>query len=132
MNRRVKRRGFSLIEVILAIVVLSASFLGLVYALSNTTLHNIDLDISTTAILLAREKMSETTAKPFANVVGVSTTGFGGDFSDYSYEVEVDYVDASDLDTAVVGPTEYKRITVTITSAGWAGNIELFNLKANL
>lgn len=126
------RRGFSLIEAVLAIVILSASFLGISYLLSNTTVHNIDLDISNTAILLARDTMVETKAKKFDYISDISTTSFGGDFGDYSYQVEVDYVDASDLDTPVAGPTVYKRLTVTVTATGWSGNIKLYGLKTDV
>lgn len=125
------RSGFSLIEAVLAIVLLGASFLGLSLLLSNTTVHNIDLDISNTAILLARDTMVETKAQKFDDIDDVSITAFGGDFSDYSYQVEVDYIDPTDLDVPVAGPTAYKRITVTVTMSDWSGNVKLYGLKTN-
>ena len=125
------RSGFSLIEAVLAIVLLGASFLGLSLLLSNTTVHNIDLDISNTAILLARDTMVETKAQKFDDIDDVSITAFGGDFSDYSYQVEVDYVDPTNLDAPVAGPTAYKRIIVTVTMSDWSGDVKLYGLKTN-
>ena len=125
------RSGFSLIEAVLAIVLLGASFLGLSLLLSNTTVHNIDLDISNTAILLARDTMVETKAQKFDDIDDVSITAFGGDFSDYSYQVDVDYVDPTNLDAPVAGPTAYKRIIVTVTMSDWSGDVKLYGLKTN-
>lgn len=125
-------RGFSLIEAILAIVLLSASFLGLVHVMSDTTTHNIDIDISTTAVMLAREVMDQTKAKSFSNVSSVSATSFGGDFANYTYAISVGYVNSGDLNTTVAGPTSYKRITVTVTANGWTGNIMLYDLKTDV
>ena len=125
------KSGFSLIEAVLAIVLLAASFLVLAHLLSNTTVHNIDLDISNTAILLARDAMVEAKAQKFDDIDDVSITAFGGDFGDYNYQVEVDYVDPTDLGTPVAGPTAYKRITVTVTMSDWSGIIKLYGLKTN-
>ncbi|MFH1829275.1 MAG: type II secretion system protein [Pseudomonadota bacterium] len=126
------KRGFSIIELVLVIAIVGIAFGGLSVVLSNTTKSNIDLDLANTAIFLAREKMSETMAKDFASIVAVPNTNFGGDFNSYNYQINVDYVDSSDLNTAVVGPTSYKRIVVTVSATGWSGNITLNNLKTNI
>lgn len=131
MKRVRFKNGFSLIEAVLAIVLLAASFVGISYVLSNTTTQNIDIDISTTAILLGRETMAITMAKDFADVLDVAQTSYGGDFSSYKYQVDVDYVDAADLDASVVGPTDYKRVVVAVTATNWGGNISLYDIKAN-
>jgi len=131
MIRATRQSGFSLIEVILIILIIGASFSGLSVVLSNTTVGNMDLDIATQAVFLARGKMAETKAKSFANVASVGSTNYGGDFSRYNYQVDVDYVEDTDLDTPVVGPTEYKRIIVTVTASGWSGSIQLYELRTN-
>lgn len=124
--------GFSLIEAVISLVILASSFLGIVHVLSSTTTQNIDLDISTTAIMLARETMDKTKAKAFTNVSSVATTSFGGDFANYFYNVNVGYVNAGSLDQVVVGPTSYKRIVVTVTMTGWPGNIVLYDLRTDV
>ena len=59
-------------------------------------------------------------------------TNFTGDFSNFSAAVNVSYVNSTDLDTAVAGPTDYKRVEVVVGHSNWAGNIRLFDLKAKL
>lgn len=129
--RRSKTLGFTLVEAVLATVVLAASFLGLSYVISNTTLFNINVDISTTAILLANERMEITKAGAFVDIDDVPATSFGGNFATYSYQVEVDYVEPGDLNTPVAGPTSYKRIVVTVTCTNWSGQINLYNVKTD-
>jgi len=134
--------GFSLIEVVFTIVIIGVFFSGLAVVLSNTTMGNMDLDLGTTAVFLARGTMAETKAKDFADVgmVNVPTTKYCVDplacdeddpFGEYSYQVDFDYVEDTALDTPVVDPTEYKRIVVTVTGTGWAGSIVLTNLKTD-
>lgn len=128
------RKGFTIIEAVLAIVILAVSFMGLATVLSSTTLHDIDLDLSTTAIMLARSTMAKTKAKPFADITNVSTTSYGGSFSDFFYNISVGCVDPADLDTTTACSGEaanYKRIVVTVTANGWNGNIELINLRTD-
>lgn len=125
-------RGFTLVETLIAMVIMGVAFVGITHVILNATKSNIDIEVATEAVLLARDVMASTTAKDFDNVVDVGATSFGGDFSDYSYQVDVDYVEAADLDTAVAGPTDYKRIIVETTVTGWSGTISLYNLKVAL
>ena len=126
------RKGFTLIEAVLTIVILAASFVALSQLFSETTVDNIDADIATVSTLLARETMAETMAQDFADVVNVTATSYSGNFASYSYQVSVGYVDAADLNTTVAGPTDYKRVTVTVANTDWPGNITLNGLKADL
>jgi prepilin-type N-terminal cleavage/methylation domain-containing protein len=122
-------RGFSLVEVILAMVLIAAAFVSISLLLSTTTLHNVNLDVTTRTVLLARQKMDEVTAKDFADVVPVGQTNFSGNFGNYSFQVGVEYVEPADLDTPVVGPTDYKRIRVIVTASGWNGFAMLYGLR---
>lgn len=127
-----ERKGFSIVETVLAIAILASSFMGLSYVLSNTTLQNSDLDVSTTAVLLARGAMEEAQVKSFSSLADVAATNFGGDFSRYAYSVDVDYVDEDNPDTVSGSATDMKRIIVAVTATNWAGTIQLHDLKANL
>lgn len=132
MKLRNNREGFTIIEAVLAIVLVASAFISLSYLISNTTLFNINLDMSTTSIMLAREKMAETMAKDFDDITEVAQTDFGGDFSSYRYQIAVDYVNPGDLDTPVVGPTNYKRVVVTISGVGWLGMIQLYSIRTDV
>lgn len=132
MNQRTDRRGFSLIDAVVAICIVGACFLALAGVISNTTMQNADVEFSSTAIYLARGKMTETMAKDFDSISNVARTDFSGDFSSYDSQVTVGYVDAANLDTVVVGPTDYKRVTVDVGHSLWTGHIMLYDLKVDL
>jgi prepilin-type N-terminal cleavage/methylation domain-containing protein len=132
MKLRASDKGFSLIETILATVILAVSFLSLVYVFTSTTRHSGNLDFMNTAVLLAHETMEQVTAKPFADVANIGTTSYGGNFNRYSFQVAVGYVNVGDLNTQVGGPTDYKRVTVTVTATGWTGTITLICIKGNV
>jgi len=135
MKRRLNAQGFTLVEVILATVVIGAAFMGMVYVLASTTMGNRTIDCTSTATLLARETMEQMTAKDFGSAaLAIGTTGptsYGGNFARYSYQVDVGYVAAADLNTVVGGATDYKRIVVTVTRTGWTGAIRLTSIKSN-
>jgi len=126
------QKGFSLIESVLAIVIIGGALIGLSQMLTETTMDNIDIDISTVGVFLAHETMVETMAQDFGNINDVLTTPYTGNFANHSYQVAVDYVNDSNLDSPVGGPTDYKRVVVTVTSSVWPGSITLTSLAVNL
>jgi len=124
-------KGFTIIEAILAIVILMAAFVSLSSLMTETTRDNIEVDVYTTNILLARRTMAETMAKRFDLVQTVGTTSYGGNFAGYSYDIDVDYVERSAVNTPVLYPTDYKRVMIIVTSSGLTGNIVLHGLKVD-
>jgi hypothetical protein len=40
------------------------------------------------------------------------------DFSDFGQQVEIDYVESGNFTNVVAGPTDFIRLTVTVTQAG--------------
>lgn len=56
------------------------------------------------------------------------TCTWGG--PDYTTDVVVCYVDATDLNTCVAGPTDYKRIEVTVSNPN-IGTVELVTVVTN-
>lgn len=130
MKLKLVESGFTFIEAILAMTILAAAFVALSLVLTETTDRNIGLEASNVSLLLAREKMSETTVKEFAAITDTSLTNFGGDFGQYGHQVSVDYVESSNLDAPVAGPTDYKRIVVSVTGLG--KTVRLYALKVNI
>lgn len=132
MRRLCRGGGFTLIDAVLAIVIVATSFLALGSVISSTTMQNIDIDLSTTALLLARGRMDEVMARDFDSTSSAAQANFAGDFAGYHSTVTVTYVDSANLDTSVVGPTDFKRVLVAVGHPSWVGSIQLFDLKVKL
>lgn len=129
MKRILGNKGFTIIEAILAAIILIAAFVSLSSVMTETTRDNIEVDLLTTDIMLARRTMAITMAKSFDNVQTITATSFGGSFSGYTYAVDVDYVERAALNVPVAHVTDYKRVIVMVSSAGLVDNVTLQGLK---
>ena len=122
-------RGFSLIELIITIIVISVGVLGLIGALSFTTSRSISAELMTTTTLLAQERMEELIGDKRSGGYGtasldIGTTtdpAFAGPYADYTRTVEICYVDSDllnpDCDPAPPNvDTGYKRMTITVVN----------------
>ncbi len=127
-----KQHGFTIIETVLGIALLSAVFLGLSVLLSSAARDSVEAEVMTTATLLSRQMMEETLVKDFSQISAVSQTVFSGSLSDYTYEVTVDYVESADLTSVSISATDYKRVTITITRTGWPSTYSLMGLKTDV
>lgn len=130
--RRHGKNGFSMVEAILGVVIISSCFISLMNVMSDTTIANIKVDFLTTSVLLARGKMSEVMARDFDSITNVADQSFGGDFSSYNYSVTASYVNSSDLNTAVAGPTDYKKVTVAVSLAGRPDTVTIEDLRVKI
>lgn len=122
-----KSRGFSLIEMVIAIVIIGIAFYALISVFITVAPRNVNVEDITKATHLAFEKMEETTVKNFTGVATVSATSFTGDFSQFQYQVVVDYVTSTEPDVVAPGATSYKRVKVR-TWGGLSGTVELVTL----
>ena len=123
------RKGFTLIEVLITIVLLSIITSGIMTMFSTFTQNNADPSVMTQATALAQEKLDQViadkqnSARGFNYVTNVNypaenpVAGFAG----FSRSVNVIYVNSGALNTAVAGPTNYKNVTVTVTAS--TGNV---------
>lgn len=125
-----RRTGFTLIEVIIVILILGIALMPLGVLMVNALSKNTYPSAQITAAALAEGEMDRITNQKFSTVAAVGSTAFSAPFAAYSYSVAVDYVDAGALNTPVVGPTNYKRVAVTVTSAA-SGNVTLVTLMTN-
>jgi prepilin-type N-terminal cleavage/methylation domain-containing protein len=122
-----KSRGFSLIEMVIAIVIIGIAFYALISVFITVAPRNVNVEDITKATHLAFEKMEETTVKNFTGVATVSATSFTGDFSQFQYQVVVDYVTSTEPNVVAPGATSYKRVKVR-TWGGLSGTVELVTL----
>ena len=162
------KKGFTLIEVIMVIVLLGIMLPGIMMYFIQGVKDSVDSQRRTTAIFLAEGLMEEIRSKrwdevaaginatcsnasvigtdaearigyddiddfnglnntPPSNSQGVAMANYGG----FQQQVTVSYVNPAALDTAVGGPTCYKRILVTITDTGTTETISLVSLMTS-
>jgi type II secretory pathway pseudopilin PulG len=124
---RAKPTGFTLLEALLAALLIGLAIAALVASSGAFTIYNAaGLDLSTAEFLV--EEIRELTAP--VSFAGLSAYGVAHhppvdaedtamqEFAAYTQQVSVEYVDAADLTQTVVGPTDFYRVTVTITKGG--------------
>jgi Tfp pilus assembly protein PilV len=111
-----RRQGFSVIEAIVVIVVLAIALVPFGLAILNILTKNIAPQALATATALAEMELERVLALRFSAINDVAKASFASPFGAYQSEVLVDYVDAGDLNTAVIGPTNYKRIQIKVTN----------------
>jgi len=121
--------GFTLIEALFAAMLLGLVIAALAAASGAFTMANgYGVDLST-AEFLAEEVRERTenvnfdtlltnydgqTFSPPKDVSGADMT----DFNQFGQQVEIDYVQSSDFTNTVTGPTDFVRVTVTVTKGG--------------
>ena len=129
MNKKKQSSGFTLIEALIAAMLLGLVVAALAAASGAFTMANgYGVDLSTAEFLI--EEIRELTANEnvddlLANFDGqtfnppkdISNSDMA-DFSEFSQQVEIDYVDSGNFANTVTGPTDFVRVTVTVTKGG--------------
>ena len=129
MNKKKQSSGFTLIEALFAAMLLGLVVAALAAASGAFTMANgYGVDLSTAEFLI--EEIRELTANEnvddlLANFDGqtfnppkdISNSDMA-DFSEFSQQVEIDYVESGNFVNTVTGPTDFVRITVTVTKGG--------------
>jgi prepilin-type N-terminal cleavage/methylation domain-containing protein len=113
------KRAFSLVELVLVIVIAGISIPGVIITFYELSRKSIYDEAMTSAVMLAEGELERATRKSFANVLDEhrdSPISFAGNFSAYSWQVRVDYVESTDLDAAVAWPTDYKLVESRVTN----------------
>lgn len=131
MNTKQKQQngGFTLVEALFAAMLLGLVIAALAAAAGAFTMANgYGLDLSTAEFLI--EEVRERTAnESFDNLL----TNYSGqtfnppkdvtgadmsEFSEFTQQVDIDYVQASDLSQVSAVATDFIRVTVTVTKNG--------------
>lgn len=74
MRERARQRGFSLIEMMMALFILAVSILGLTAVTIKSMQVNVGNDLRNTAIRLANQKVEDLTAQPIDDITTDSVT----------------------------------------------------------
>ncbi len=131
-----RRQGFTLLEALFAAMLIGLAIAALLGTSSAFTMKNAaGVDLSTAEFLI--EEIREMTAsEPFDILPAYDGQSYNPpidvekhlleDFSAFTQQIQVQYVNASNLTQTVPGPTDFVRITVTIlkkdrpiSSASW-------------
>jgi prepilin-type N-terminal cleavage/methylation domain-containing protein len=109
-----RSRGYTLVELVMAIVIMSIAF----YALINVfiSIAPLDINVSTMTIgtHLLNQEMEAVSIRKIANVVSVDATAFPSPYSNYNYGIIVDYVTTAEPDVATTETTGIKRVKVRV------------------
>jgi prepilin-type N-terminal cleavage/methylation domain-containing protein len=127
------KKGFTLIELVMAIVIAGIIVVPLLNIFINVSTKNPTLEPLGIALHLAEGKMESLINKEFGNITAESLTPFGADFSDYNSEVIIHYVASTELETYVdPATTDYKWLKVKVTSNDFSGTVEVVVLVTDV
>lgn len=131
MIRAEKEAGFTLIEIILALLVLSIAVIGVTSSMSFTSRQSLNAEVMSTATALAQERVEQLMAvkrdkgynDPAFDQTALTLTALASPFDRYSRGEEICLVDANlmnpDCDPALPNnDLGYKQLTVTVDYNG--------------
>lgn len=121
------RSGFTLIELVVALAVVSIAFYAIISVFATVAPRNINSEDLSKSTYLANRIMEETTAKNFAGILSVSATSFSSPFNNFNYKIVVDYVTTAEPDVVSGSPTPHKRIKAQ-TWGGLSATVEVITL----
>jgi len=125
-------KGFSLIELIISIVVISICAISLATMYQEASRGSYKTEATTVATILAEDKLEETLMDGYSGVSSVGSTAFDSPFGDYTYQVTVNYVNAADLETSVDPTvTDYRTIEVQVDHAAISHSVTIKSLLTN-
>ena len=116
-QRRQRRAGFNLIDLVIAIVIVSIGLSTTLASLGVMGQRQVLNESLFDAGMMAQALMDRALNKGFANVgtlTGTSLTYDAAYYPNYTYDLNVGYVNVTNLNTIVGGPTNYKRVEVVV------------------
>ncbi len=116
-----RERGFTLIETVMAVLIIGISLFGLMHLFQGTVSTAFDTDQAVRATQLARERLERMIFDKKMNgynyIVAANypaVENFTGDFSPFSRRVSITEVRGDNLTTPAPN-TGYKRVVVTVS-----------------
>lgn len=117
-NKFFDRAGFTLIELIMTIVIAAVIIIPTSVIVYESIRNAFLPEYITISSSLLEAQLERVTNLRFESVVNEGPINFGGDFSNYSYGVNVFYVNPGDLNMQIGFPSDYKRVEITIFHLG--------------
>ncbi len=132
-----RKRGFSLIEIVLVMVILSIGLTTLILVLRYSVIQSANTHFYTIANWLCQEKIEEILSDRRDNGFGyIDERNYRDEepisgFPTYSRTTEIDYVNLSDLNSESKRATDYKRVKISVSGGGSSTPLEMFSLVTN-
>jgi len=132
-------QGFTLIEIIITLVVLSVAAIGVLSVFTTGIAGSADPLIVSKATQLAQEKLDSIIGdrlNPARGFGWITAANYPAEnpiagFSSFNRSVEIICVASADLNTSISCPRSYERVTVTVTWNTGAGSVSLATILAN-
>jgi prepilin-type N-terminal cleavage/methylation domain-containing protein len=122
--------GFTLVELVVAIVLGAIILIPTSVVVVEAMMKSVNPEYFTTASFLLEQELERVENLRFSEVANQGPTAYTGNFSTYSYQVSFYYVNPGALNTQVAGPTDYKRVTISIARLGLP-SLSAVALKSN-
>ena len=119
--------GFTLIEVIVIIVMVSVFFTAIGLPLLNSLKESDLPEIATVAYFLGLEKLEELSAQTTGSISNEAKAAVSG-YGDYERQVVVEDVDCNDLTTSQAG-SGCRKVTVTVYHGRIPNGVSLVTLR---
>ena len=124
-----KSKGFTLVELVMAVVIAAIAVYALISVFINTSGQNAKLEAVSVAVHLANGKLEQVSSKSYANISSEPLTAFSGNFSNYRSLVVVSNVSSSEPNLSVGSTvTGYKKVTVYVSSSLLQNSVEVSTL----
>ena len=123
MLKILHNRGFTLLEVMIAVALIAISLTTLLGSQAQSVSYANSAKFETMAALLAQSKMSEITIQ-YAGSLSSDSGDFGDDYPGYAWEATVSDVSIEGMDTI---SNYLKQIDLTVTWGVYNYNIRLYH-----
>lgn len=119
MDRKTRNRrgGFSLIETVLAVIILGICLTPVSILIINVMSQNVHSQAEATAAALAEATLENVTNTRFSSIVNTTAVTFSAPFGAYTYRMSAGNVTAGDLNTTVAADTGYKLVKVIVNNS---------------
>ena len=123
MMKILHNRGFSLLEVMIAVALIAIALTTLLGSQAQSVSYANSAKFETMAALLAQSKMSEITVQD-ADSLSSDSGDFGDDYPGYAWEATVSDISIEGLDTI---SNYLKQVDLTVTWGVYKYNIRLYH-----
>jgi prepilin-type N-terminal cleavage/methylation domain-containing protein len=108
------RKGYSLVELVIAIGIISVAFYALISLFATLAPRDIDARSLSVGTHIMNRKIEEVMLKSFPGVTSEAASNLAPPFSGYNTQVVVTYAATADINSVSAVPTKYKKIRVLV------------------